>query len=147
METMVKLKTDSATVRQFIKFIAVGVINTLVTLITIFVCKNLGVNPWVSNAIGYVAGVINSFLWNKMWVFHSSGRNSMEVVRFGVGFLLCYGLQLACTWTLTKPMGLGEIEWEVMGFAFTGYAVATLFGMCVYTIANFIFNRIVTFRK
>lgn len=146
METMVKINTDNAAVRQFIKFIAVGVINTLVTLVVIFVLKYCKVNPWVANAAGYVAGVINSFLWNKKWVFKSAGRNGMEVVRFAVGFLLCYGIQLLCTWFLTVPMQLGAIEWEVLGVTFTGYAVATLFGMCVYTISNFIFNRVVTFK-
>ncbi|MCH5244966.1 MAG: GtrA family protein [Muribaculaceae bacterium] len=145
---MVKLNLDSPAVRQFLRFVVVGVMNSLVTLIVIFICKGVfDINEWISNAAGYVAGVINSFIWNRQWVFKSSHNAAGEAIKFGVGFLLCYGLQLLFTWVLTKPMGLGELMWTVFGFTFTGYAVATVFGMCVYTIANFIYNRIVTFKK
>lgn len=138
---------ENAAVRQFIRFLIVGVINSLVTLIVIFVCKGiLDINEWVSNGIGYIAGVINSFIWNRQWVFRSSKNAGREALKFCVGFCLCYGLQLFVCWFLTKPMGLGELTWDVVGMTFTGYAVATLFGMCVYTIANFIFNRVVTFK-
>lgn len=144
---MVKLNIDNPAVRQFLRFVIVGVINSLVTLVVIFVCKSiLDINEWVSNAIGYVAGVINSFIWNRNWVFHSSKKAGSEALKFCIGFLVCYGLQFLCTWMLTEPMGLGEITWTIIGFTFSGYAVATLFGMCVYTIANFIFNRVVTFK-
>lgn len=144
---MVKINTTNPAVRQFLKFIVVGVMNSLVTLIAIFVCKSLlGINIWVSNAIGYVAGVINSFLWNKQWVFKSSNGACREAIKFAVGFLLCYGLQLLCAWFLTERMYLGMMEWQLWGMTFTGYALATVFGMCIYTISNFIYNRIVTFK-
>ena len=59
------MKVDRSTV-QFVKYCMVGALNTLVTLCTIFVCKSLfDVNEYLSNAICYVLGVINSFLWNK----------------------------------------------------------------------------------
>ena len=82
---------------QFLKFIIVGGINTMVTLVTIFVCKSLlGVNPYLSNAIGYVAGVANSFLWNRSWVFRSHGGFYREMAKFFIGFGICYALQFAC---------------------------------------------------
>ncbi len=57
------------TLRQFGRYAVVGVINTLLTLIVILVFKGiLHFNPWISNAAGYVAGFINSFVMNKMWV-------------------------------------------------------------------------------
>ena len=87
---------------QFLKFIIVGGINTMVTLATIFVCKSLlGVNPYLSNAIGYVAGVANSFLWNRSWVFRSHGGFYREMAKFFIGFGICYALQFACIWNGT----------------------------------------------
>lgn len=60
------------TLIQFIKYGMVGAMNTLVTLGVIFICKTfLGWNLYLSNALGYIAGVINSFIWNKTWVFRS----------------------------------------------------------------------------
>ena len=83
---------------QFVRYAAVGVINTTLTLFVIYVCKGLlGMNPWVSNAIGYVAGFVNSFLWNKLWVFNSHNAVVREAAKFVGGFFLCYGLQLFVT--------------------------------------------------
>ncbi len=134
-------------IRQFMKFITVGVMNTLITLAVIFLLKSLlHVNPWLSNAAGYIAGLLNAFFWNKAWVFRSSNGMSREAVKFLAGFLLCYGLQLGCTWFITDPLGVGALLWTVSGFTFSGYALATVMGMAVYTISNFIYNRLVTFR-
>ncbi|MBJ2167568.1 MAG: GtrA family protein [Muribaculaceae bacterium] len=138
---------NSTQIRQFFKYCMVGVMNTSITLAVIFVCKSiLGINPYVSNVIGYVCGLINSFLWNKQWVFRSRNGYYGEVVRFAAGFGVCFLLQFAVVWSITHtPFGVAEFE--ICGFVLSGYGIATLFGSVVYTISNFLFNRFVTFRK
>lgn len=132
---------------QFVKYACVGVLNTLVTLCVIFICKVLlGVNPLVSNAIGYVAGVVNSFLWNKNWVFETSGHYAREAVRFLAGFLICYGLQFLTVWLLSYKTSLKEFEMTIFAFTLSGYGLATLVGNVVYTLTNYAYNKIVTFR-
>lgn len=139
--------TNRKALMQFVRYAAVGVINTTLTLFVIYVCKGLlGMNPWVSNAIGYVAGFVNSFLWNKLWVFNSHNAVVREAAKFVVGFFLCYGLQLFVTWVLTEHTTIGDIYFSVFGMPFSGYGVATLIGMVIYTLANFVFNRAVTFK-
>lgn len=135
------------TMLQFLRYATVGVMNTLLTLVVIFICKDFfHINIWVSNALGYIAGFINSFVWNKLWVFHSGGRVMREVVRFVGGFLICYALQLAATWCLNTLTPLRDMIWDLYGYTLSGYGVATLAGMVVYTVANFFYNRAVTFR-
>lgn len=146
MATM-SINVQSDDIKQFIRYIIVGVMNTLVTLAVIYVCKSLlEVNMWISNALGYIAGVINSFMWNKMWVFQSSSTNYRgEALRFAIGFMLCYGLQFLATWLLNSVMG--SVEWDILGVTIiSGYGVATLLGMVIYTLANFVYNRVVTFK-
>lgn len=131
---------------RFIKYCMVGVLNTLLTLGVIFVCKSvLGVNPYVSNALGYIAGMLNSFLWNKKWVFRSHGRTYREALHFMMGFAICYALQFLTVWILNQS-SFGDIEVSIAVFTLSGYGIATLIGNVVYTVANFIYNRIVTFR-
>lgn len=132
---------------QFAKYALVGVMNTLVTLIVIYVTKSfLGIKPMGANAIGYVCGLINSFIWNKTWVFRSQKDFKREALKFMVGFGLCYLLQFVIVWALTYRTPLGEMQWVIAGMTFSGYAVATLAGNVGYTVANFIFNRTVTFK-
>lgn len=132
---------------QFGKYLLVGGGNTLLTIVVIAVLKScLGVNLWIANMAGYVAGMINSFLWNKLWVFRSHSRRFHgEALRFLLGFCLCYVVQFAVTWTLTAMMG--DAEWRLpSGFVMSAYGLATLIGMGAYTIANFLYNRMVTFQ-
>lgn len=133
-------------VMQFVRYCIVGALNTMVCLGVIFVCKSLvGVNPYLSNILGYAAGLINSFLWNKQWVFRTHGGYSREALRFLAGFALCYVLQLAVVFALnTSPFGKFEVG--IFGFVLSGYGIATLLGNVVYTLANYVYNRLVTFR-
>ncbi|MDE5942268.1 MAG: GtrA family protein [Muribaculaceae bacterium] len=132
---------------QFLRFLTVGVINTLVTLIVIVLCKSvLGLNPYLSNLAGYVAGVINSFIWNKTWVFHSEGRITSEAARFLLGWGLCYSLQLLAVWALSTHTPLSSTLLDIGPFTVSGYGIATIIGMAIYTAANFIYNRTIAFR-
>ncbi len=132
---------------QFIRYCVVGVLNTIITLAVIYLCKSmLGMNLYVSNAIGYIAGLINSFICNRQWTFKSDGDYRREAVRFAIGFILCYGLQLFLVWMLTSSP-FGEYDFRFFGIVISGYGIATLLGNVVYTLANFVFNRVVTFKK
>lgn len=138
---------DKTPLVQFAKFIMVGVMNTALTLVVIYVCKSfLEINEYVSNLIGYVAGVINSFLWNKNWVFKAKDHLLRQAAAFLIGFGCCYGLQLLIVYLIVEHTVYGDMMWTIEGFTFSGYGVATLVGMAVYTVANFVFNRVVTFR-
>ena len=136
------------TILQFVKYGLVGVMNTLITLIVIFLCKSIiGVNPMASNAIGYVAGLINSFLWNKKWVFKSDNGYVKEAIKFAVGWGICYCVQFVIVYYLSYHTAFGLKEWSIGIMVISGYGVATLVGMVAYTIANFIYNRFITFRS
>lgn len=142
---------------QFAKYLVVGGMNTLVTLIVIFILKSIaGLNPYLANAAGYAAGLVNSFAWNRKWVFHSSGKKLSEAVRFGAGFAICYCLQLACVWFLTTQTPLAHTLVEIplphiagtpLTYPLSGYGIATVIAMGLYTVANFIYNRLITFRQ
>ena len=61
------------TLKQAIRYGVVGLSNTLITAVVIWVMmKMAGCSDVVSNIIGYTAGVLNSFVWNKRWTFKSS---------------------------------------------------------------------------
>lgn len=120
--------------------------NTLLTLLVIFLCKSVfGINEYVSNAIGYIAGVVNSFVWNRNWVFRSNGALSRQAVHFIIGFLVCYAIQFAVVWSLNQFV-LTDFEWRIFAFTLSGYGLATLIGNVAYTLCNFIYNRLITFK-
>ncbi|PKH21398.1 polysaccharide synthesis protein GtrA [Enterobacterales bacterium CwR94] len=53
----------------FVKYLAVGVINTLITAVIIFLLLRLGQNAYLANALGYVVGIGVSFCLNAVFTF------------------------------------------------------------------------------
>ena len=64
-----EIKYDKELRVQFLKFISVGVLNTAISLIVIYLLMGIGVNYKISNFAGYILGLINSFIFNKLWIF------------------------------------------------------------------------------
>lgn len=143
-----KQKTKTTAV-QLVKYGLVGVSNSLITLAVIFVCNELlGLKLMLADVIGYIAGVINSFILNKNWVFKSHNhRLRYEMSLFFIGFLLCFGLQFLTVLVLRNPMKALDISLFGMPSDAVGEYAAVCIGMVVYTLSNFIFNRCLTFRK
>lgn len=131
------------------KYGLVGVSNSLITLIVIFVCDEvLGLKLMLADVIGYVAGVINSFIWNKNWVFKSHNhRLRYELSLFLTGFLLCFALQFLTVLLLRNPMKALELSAFGIPTDTMGEYAAVCIGMVVYTLSNYVFNRCLTFRK
>ncbi|MCD7978405.1 MAG: GtrA family protein [Tannerellaceae bacterium] len=123
------------TVKQAIKYGIVGVGNTLITAVVIWVMmKVFGFSAVVSNATGYVAGVLNSFIWNKQWTFHSSAGWGRSAIRFGAVFGICYLLQLGLVMYLDANLSIDPYYNQLIGMGF-------------YTVINFIMNKFYTFKS
>lgn len=122
------------TVKQAIKYGIVGISNTAITAVVIWVMmKMLGCSDVTSNVVGYVAGVINSFIWNKQWTFHSSSGWTSSAVRFGVVFGVCYLMQLGVLMYLNANLSIDPYYNQLLAMAF-------------YTVINFIMNKFYTFK-
>ena len=89
------MKIDKAEARQtgiqLLKYGVIGVLNTLITLVVFYLLNTkLGLSYGISNVVGYIFGVINSFLWNRNWVFKTKNDFKRELVLFVCGFLICF---------------------------------------------------------
>ncbi len=137
-----------ATTIQLVKYGLVGVSNSLITLVVIYVCNEIiGLKLMLADVIGYVAGLINSFIWNKNWVFKSHNKRLYnEALLFVVGFLVCFGIQFVTVLFLRDPMKALDVDlFGIPSDTFGEYA-AVCIGMVVYTLSNYAYNRFVTFK-
>jgi putative flippase GtrA len=121
---------------SIVKYGLVGVINTLITGVIIFTLMNgFSVSLRLSNAIGYVAGFINSFILNKLWTFKGKQSSTFsQFMRFTAVFALCFLLQHWLVVFLVEDLLLEK-------------NMATLVGMVFYTAIGYIFNKLFTFKK
>lgn len=87
----------------FWRFLAVGLVNTVVGLGTIFTAKAfLGFDDLTANAAGYAVGLSLSFLLNKSWTFGFAGDARIALIRFGLVFLVAYALNLSALFLLLR---------------------------------------------
>lgn len=149
------MKIDKAearkTIVQLLKYGVIGVLNTLVTVVSFyFLNTHLGAPYGVANVISYILGVINSFLWNRNWVFKTKASFKREALLFGCGFLLCWTLQGIVSWILLEGFDWKNLPADIIPFfpmKNAGQNIVMVVAMVAYTIANYIYNRFVTFRQ
>ena len=123
-----------------LKFLIVGVVNTVFGTIVMFSLYNLaGCSYWISSAANYSLGSILSFFLNKYFTFQNRERSWGQVVRFTVNIAACY----LVAYGVAKP---------AMRMLLSGQSVsiqenaAMLAGMCLFTGLNYLGQRFFAFR-
>ncbi|MBR1594199.1 MAG: GtrA family protein [Alloprevotella sp.] len=116
-----------------VKYGMVGVVNTAVTAAAFFLLRWLGVGEDLANLLSYVAGVANSFVMNKLFVFRD--RQS-GWVRQGATFFLGAGVCWLLQWGAFRAL------LTVLPEAWAYFAA-----MLVYNVLYYIYNRLVTFKQ
>lgn len=149
------MKIDIAEVRktsiQLLKYGAIGVMNTLITLVSFYLLNTwAGISYGISNIVGYVLGVINSFLWNRNWVFKTHNNLGREALLFGCGFMLCWIMQGIVSLVLLEGLMWKNLPTDIIPFLpmeNAGQNIVMVVSMVVYTVGNYIYNRMVTFKE
>lgn len=124
-----------------IKFVLVGIVNTLVGTGVMFFSYNLlGFSYWVSSAANYVIGSIVSYVLNKYFTFQNKEKSIKIVIRFVVNIACCYMIAYGAA----KPL----VRWILKDFSVkiqdNG---AMLVGMCLFVVLNYFGQRYFAFRK
>ena len=100
---------SSQTFPQFVKFCLVGIFNTAVFYGIYYLLLQLGFSYIVAATAGTIAGILNSYIWNKIFVFRSKRRSIGEIIKF----MIVYGVQYICNITVihicVTYLGISEV--------------------------------------
>ena len=117
----------------FFRFVAVGIVNTLVGYAIIMILFHLvGLGYSLSYFLSYMVGIIISFFLNRKFVFFSQKRKVKEFLKFLIAFVLSYGVSYT---------GLHLI----MENHLLPANIAFFAGMVIYSILFYLLNRYITF--
>ena len=120
---------------QLIRFIIVGIFNTIIGLSIIYILIYFGFNNYISNIFGYLVGLSISFVLNKYYVFNAQKNNQIVYKQFGkfiLIFMIAYSVNI-----IVLFIGLNHM---------TSY-LAQFIAMIAYTVINFILNKYITFKE
>jgi putative flippase GtrA len=126
--------------KKLLKFILVGVINTIVGSAIMFILYNaVHLNYWVSSACSYIFASILSFFLNKYFTFGVQYWSVFMVIAFiltiAFSYLIAYGISKSAINYLLRnhPQKIRE-------------NIALFTGMCLFTGINYPGQRLIVFK-
>lgn len=122
------------------KFLLVGVGNTLLSAVIMFLLEGLGY--WPSTAIAYVAGSVMSFFLNRNFTFQSDAPFWPSVGKFALNVAVCYLI----AYSLAQPLAGWMLGWFGVPELWVE-RLAKLGGMVLFTGLNYFGQRFFAFRK
>jgi len=128
---------------KLVKFIFVGIGNTIFSAIIMFLLYNLvKFGYWGSSAVSYILGSILSYIVNKKFTFQNNDSFFKTSIKFIITVVVCYIM----AYSIAKPfvnlilpkthLAVNIIE-----------QISLLFGMCLFTVLNYIGQRFFVFKE
>lgn len=121
--------------KQFIRFCAVGVLNTLVGYLSFrLFWAVLHIPETIANIGSYFVGMVNSLIWNTLFTFKQKQFNFKQSALFILVFLVSLAIQtLIFRWIRDTFHLYPDLAW--------------LLSAVLYTLIQFFGNKLVTFRE
>ena len=127
--------------KTFMKFVMVGIVNTIVGTTIMFVFYNVfHLSYWVSSASNYFFGSILSYFLNKYYTFQYQKKEWHSLVRFIINIVGCYLLAYGIAKPLMKLL-LADYNQVIQE------NVSMLFGMALFVVFNYLGQRFFTFKQ
>ncbi|WP_294955249.1 GtrA family protein [Sulfurovum sp.] len=119
------------TLKQFVTYNLVGIVNTLFGFSIIFVLMFAGVGATSSNAVGYALGALLSYILNKKYTFGGVKHSTLLAVKFFSVLFIAYLLNL---FTLQWLLGMMNPYLAQIGAG------------AVYTLSSFLLAKFMVFK-
>ncbi|WP_456058207.1 GtrA family protein [Campylobacter hominis] len=118
--------------KKLIKYLLVGVLNTIICFGIIFRLMFTGISPEISNLSGYSIGIVISYILNKIFTFQSKTKSKIEFIKFILAMLMAYILNFI---TLKICLSLSINPY-----------ISQIFTGGIYTISGFLLSKFWVFK-
>lgn len=139
--------------KELISYVFFGVLATIVSIGTFKLFDAvLGEKLYlISNVISWIITVIFAYITNKLWVFESKSWKADVVIKELIGFfgarLFSLGVEEFGLWLLIDALNMGALSLDFMSFYINGNMIAKLIMQVVVVILNYVFSKLIVFRK
>ena len=127
--------------QEIINYLIVGVLTTIVSLVTYYICVLTVFNPedalelQLANIISWICAVLFAYITNKIFVFKSKNRNIIKEISSFVGArILTLILDMLIMFVMVTTLGMND-------------KISKLVVQVVVTILNYVFSKIFVFKK
>jgi len=127
--------------KKFIRFIIVGIINTITGSAIMFLLYNAAhFSYWASSACNYILTSILSFFLNKYFTF--------QVKKWSVFMIVSFFLTIALSYFIAYGISKPFINYLLSDYSLKFRENTALFtGMCLFTALNYLGQRLIVFKN
>ncbi|UFT99743.1 GtrA family protein [Radiobacillus kanasensis] len=129
--------------RLFTRFMAVGVVNTIVGVSFMYGLYYLGLSYWVATCIGNGLGACVSYGLNRSFTFRSDKPVKQSILPFflviGICYVLAYSISIGLVTELLSVVNLFSVN--------RVEDIAIIVGAGIYTLLNFVGQKRFVFSK
>ena len=127
--------------RKLLKFMMVGVANTIIGALVMFILYNLAhCSYWIASACNYIVGGILSFFPNMYFTVKHKSQSFKQVLLFAGTIIFCYFIAYVLARQAVYQIFTSQPE-KIKD------NIAMLCGMCLYTAINYFLQRFVVFKN
>jgi putative flippase GtrA len=128
---------------KFLKFVLVGIVNTIFSTIIMFLLYNLAsFGYWGSSTVSYTLGSILSFFLNKSFTFRNKESTAKTALRFTLNIAVCYLL----AYSISKPIVTRILSNTSLSKSIIEQ-LSMILGMVLFTMLNYIGQRFFAFKE
>ena len=121
--------------KQFIKFICVGAVCTVINYFSFFLLLNFFyTNFFLASASGYLIGLLFGYFFNRVWTFQADEDFLIQKIKYLSTYIFSLIIGLLALNVLVKKLNL-EPE------------IANIYVILVTTILNFLGTKVWVFKK
>ena len=127
--------------KEIINYLIVGVLTTVVSLVSYYIIVSTVLNPnnaielQIANIFSWVCAVAFAYVTNRIFVFESKNPNKLKELTSFVGArLLTLGMDMFIMFLMVTLLHIND-------------KIAKLVVQVVVTIANYVFSKILVFKK
>lgn len=129
-----KKKFNQLFEKHVIRFLFVGVLNTVFGYGIYALLVFLGIQYLVANTISTVLGVIHSYLWNRFFTFKSKNKALKEIFKFISVYIISYLIGMLTLMIFVKKIGISEYVAGVINLFIT--TMISYFGHKYFSFAK-----------
>jgi len=126
---------------EIINYLIVGVLTTVVSLATYFICTSIFLDPnnkielQIANIISWIFAVAFAYFTNRVFVFKSKEKNMLkEASTFVVSRILSLFMDMFTMFIIVSVLHLND-------------KIGKLVSQVIVTIANYILSKLFVFKK
>ena len=121
--------------KEFILYVIVGVLTTIVNILVYFLFVNLHVNYLVSNVLAWFFSVLFAYAANRIWVFESKKSNILKEASLFYGGRIFSGI---------VDTGLMYL---FIGILSIGDFTSKIIIQVIVVILNYLISKLIVFKK